>query len=97
MPLYVYRCPDCRDFEVQSAMGQIRESMACPECGTQASRKFTAPHLSRSSSSTYQLIESTARSASEPAVVSSPGGAARVSRGGGITMNPLHQKLPRPD
>ncbi|WP_312180927.1 zinc ribbon domain-containing protein [Arthrobacter sp.] len=97
MPLYVYRCPDCRDFEILAAMGQVRDSVSCPGCGRPAARRFTAPHLSRSSSSAYKLIEGAARSASEPAVVSSVGGAARASRGGGITTNPLHQKLPRPD
>ena len=97
MPLYGYRCRECRDFEVQAAMGEVRETAPCPECGRPAARRFTAPHLSRSSSSAYQLIESTQASAAEPAVVSSPGGAVRSSRGGGRTMNPLHQKLPRPD
>ncbi|MBD7995825.1 zinc ribbon domain-containing protein [Arthrobacter sp. Sa2CUA1] len=97
MPLYAYRCPEGRDFEIQAPMGQIREAVPCPDCGQPAARKFTAPHLSRSSSSAYKLIESSARSASEPAVVTSPGAASGAPRGGGITHNPLHRKLPRPD
>lgn len=96
MPLYAYRCPDCRDFEVQSPMSQVREAVPCPVCGTPASRRFTPAHLSRSSGSAYKLIESTARSAAEPEVVSAPAGMVRRSRGG-VTANPLHQKLPRPD
>lgn len=97
MPLYAYRCPDCRDFEVQASMAEVRDAESCPDCGGPAARKFTVPHLSRSTSSAYKLIESTAGSASEPAVVLSPGGAPRAPRGGGTTLNPLHQQLPRPD
>ncbi|MEB7504434.1 zinc ribbon domain-containing protein [Arthrobacter koreensis] len=95
MPLYAYRCADCADFEIQAPMASVPEAEPCPECGTPAPRRFTAPNLSRSSSSAYKLIESTARTASEPAVVSSPGGLRPA--GAGITRNPLHQKLPRPD
>lgn len=96
MPLYAYRCTDCLDFEVSAAMGEAAASLPCPACGTPSPRRFTAPNLSRASSSAYQLIESTKRSAAEPAVVRSPGPAARTS-GGNITTNPLHRKLPRPD
>lgn len=96
MPLYAYRCADCADFEVQASMSQVRETLPCPECGTPAPRRFTAPNLSLSSSSAYKLIESTERTASEPAVVSSPGGRRRPA-GTGVSRNPLHQKLPRPD
>lgn len=96
MPLYAYRCADCRDFEVQLPMSEVREATSCPECGAQAPRRFTSPNLSLSSSGAYKLIESTERTASEPAVVSSPG--PRQTRAGtGVTRNPLHQKLPRPD
>ncbi|MFF2605605.1 FmdB family zinc ribbon protein [Arthrobacter koreensis] len=94
MPLYAYRCTDCSVFEVQSPMGSVRDAEPCPDCGAPAPRRFTAPNLSRASSSAYKLIESTARSASVPAVVSSPGGRFPSS---GITRNPLHRKLPRPD
>ena len=96
MPLYAYRCTDCLDFEVSAVMGEAAASLPCPACGAPSPRRFTAPNLSRASSSAYQLIESTKRSAAEPAVVRSPGPAARTS-GGNITTNPLHRKLPRPD
>ena len=96
MPLYAYRCADCMDFEVQMPMSQVEKSVSCPECGARASRRFTAPNLSLSSSPAYKLIESTERTAAEPAVVSSPG-PRRTQAGTGFTRNPLHQKLPRPD
>jgi putative FmdB family regulatory protein len=34
MPLYEYRCPDCRArFEVLQRMGEDASSVRCPECG----------------------------------------------------------------
>ena len=96
MPLYSYRCPDCADFDVQRPMGQAPDSLICPGCGKVSARRFTAPNLSRASSSAYRLIESTHRSATEPAVVRSPGAGAG-SGPANITTNPLHRKLPRPD
>lgn len=55
---------------------------------------MTAPRLSQAGSSAYRLMDSTAASAHNPAVVSqlpgSPG--ARKQQ---YTHNPLHQKLPR--
>ncbi|MCQ1988188.1 zinc ribbon domain-containing protein [Arthrobacter sp. zg-Y844] len=102
MPLYAYRCVAggsagliCADFEVQLAMGSAPSSLPCPACGAPARRRFTAPNLSRASSTAYRLIESTQRSASEPAVVRSPVPGTRPA--GNMTTNPLHRKLPRPD
>jgi putative FmdB family regulatory protein len=102
MPLYAYRCPECSDFEVSFDMGRAPADMQCPACKTSSPRRFTAPHLSRAASSAYRLIESTQRSASEPAVVSSPGpatpgAAGPVSRNPAVSTNPLHRKLPRPE
>ncbi|MCC3302724.1 FmdB family zinc ribbon protein [Arthrobacter sp. zg-Y895] len=101
MPLYAYRCGSagftCADFEVQLAMGSAPASLPCPSCGAPARRRFTVPNLSRASSTAYQLIESTQRSASDPAVVRSPGPMSGTRPAGNITTNPLHRKLPRPD
>ena len=101
MPLYAYRCPVCSDFEILRAMGDAPDSLPCPGCAQPSARRFTAPHLSRASSSAYRLIESTRRSAAEPAVVRSPGaggpGNGARTAGGNISTNPLHRKLPRPD
>lgn len=34
MPLYEYRCPDCRArFEVLQRMGEDASAVRCPECG----------------------------------------------------------------
>ncbi|MFZ3451823.1 FmdB family zinc ribbon protein [Arthrobacter sp. 7Tela_A1] len=95
MPLYAYRCSHCSDFELHSPMQQVRDEVPCPDCGGASKRLISAPYLSKASSSAWKLIEGTARTAAEPAVVTSPG--ARPRRSSGTTSNPLHQKLPRPD
>jgi putative FmdB family regulatory protein len=34
MPLYEYRCPDCRErFEVLQRVGEGADAVRCPECG----------------------------------------------------------------
>ncbi|MBP3035164.1 zinc ribbon domain-containing protein [Arthrobacter sp. zg-ZUI100] len=96
MPLYAYHCPECSDFEFSCPMGSAPGSLPCPACGAPSPRRFTAPNLSRTSSSAYQLIERTQRSAAEPDVVRSPAPGPRTG-GQNITTNPLHRKLPRPD
>lgn len=96
MPLYAYRCPACRDFEIARPMGQAPPALPCPDCGKPSVRRFTAPHLSHASGSVYRLIEATEQSASEPAVVGRPA-PARPPAGGRISTNPLHRGLPRPD
>lgn len=100
MPLYAYRCAAatgavCPEFEVSLPMGSAPGSVPCPACGNPSPRRFTAPNLSRASSSAYRLIEGTQRSAAEPDVVRSPVSGPRTGRSG--TSNPLHRKLPRPD
>lgn len=101
MPLYVYRCAAatgvlCPEFEVSLPMGAAPGSVPCPACGNPSPRRFTAPNLSRASSSAYRLIEGTQRSAAEPDVVRSPVSGPRTGRSSS-TSNPLHRKLPRPD
>lgn len=75
-------------------MFEVPDVATCPHCGQQARRRMTAPRLSQAGSSAYRLMDSTAASAHNPAVVSqlpgSPG--ARKQQ---YTHNPLHQKLPR--
>lgn len=96
MPLYSYRCPECLDFDVSLAMGEANNSYPCPACGASSPRRFTAPHLSRASGSAYRLIAGAERSAAEPAVVGLPG-PGRGPAPAGVSANPLHRGLPRPD
>ncbi|MDQ0736551.1 FmdB family zinc ribbon protein [Arthrobacter agilis] len=96
MPIYEYRCPRCDVFEVVRAMGAAPGVDACPTCGEPARRRFTAPHLARTGTAAFQLIDATHRSASEPQVVSGPLPSAGAPRTQPFSSNPLHRKLPRP-
>jgi putative FmdB family regulatory protein len=94
MTLYEYRCAACDAVELNFAIGQAPQSAECPGCGRQVRRVFSPPRLSIAGTSAYKLLDSTARSAHEPDVVSGlPGSKAPRQR---YTHNPLHQKLPRP-
>ena len=72
MAVYAYRCADHGVHEVSRPIGTAAEREPCPDCAAPSSRVFTAPHLSSGSASARALLDRTARSASEPAVVSAP-------------------------
>ncbi|WP_267128456.1 FmdB family zinc ribbon protein [Leucobacter muris] len=76
-------------------MAEVPRETDCRVCGARARRSVTAPHLSRSGTSAFQLMERSAKSASEPEIVSGvPPSASR--RAQSTTRHPLHAKLPRP-
>jgi putative FmdB family regulatory protein len=92
---YEYRCAEGSLFEASHPLGHAPETMPCPSCGGPAHRRISPPHLSRTGSSAFRLIDATERSAAEPEVVDStiPGTPRRVQK---YSSNPLHRKLPRP-
>ena len=93
MAVCVYRCADHGVDEVSRPIGTAAEREPCPDCAAPSSRVFTAPHLSSGSASARALLDRTARSASEPAVVSAPPPSRRpVPR----ATDPRLAKLPRP-
>ena len=96
MPIYEYSCPQCAAFEVIRPMEAAADVQTCPSCGQEARRKISAPHLSRTGTAAFQLIDSTHRSASEPQVVTGTLPSANSGRTSPYSSNPLHQKLPRP-
>jgi putative FmdB family regulatory protein len=96
MPIYEYRCPRCDVFEVVRAMGAAQGVDACPTCGEPAVRRFTAPHLARTGTAAFRLLDATNRSASEPQVVSGSPPTAGPRSAPLYSSNPLHRKLPRP-
>ncbi|WP_104164522.1 FmdB family zinc ribbon protein [Arthrobacter sp. SX1312] len=96
MPIYEYRCPRCEVYEVIRGMGEAPAEDACPTCGQPARRKISAPHVSRTGTPAFQLIDSTMRSASDPRVVSGALPSTGTNAGPPYSSNPLHQKLPRP-
>ncbi|MDT2008483.1 zinc ribbon domain-containing protein [Rhodococcus opacus] len=96
MPLYEFRCAaDCGQFERSYPMADVPRSIPCPGCDGDAARLVSSPRLGHGSSPAMNLLDSTKRSAHEPAVVAGP--PARPSAGRSpVTTNPLHRRLPRP-
>ncbi|QIM18867.1 zinc ribbon domain-containing protein [Leucobacter coleopterorum] len=94
MPTYTFRCSEGCYFDALFSMAEVPATAECRNCGGLAKRVITAPHLSATSSAAFQLLDHTARSAHEPAVVDRlpSRGVARPQR---VTQNPLHAKLPR--
>jgi hypothetical protein len=76
-------------------MGAATAAVACPVCGTAATRVFTSPRLSLGSPARRALIERTERSRERPDVVTAaPTGPG--ARRADITRNPDLSRLPRP-
>jgi hypothetical protein len=85
MATYVYRCPRDGDFEVRVPLGAATATVLCVQCGGDAGRVWSAPHLGRTPRPVTAAIEDAGRSAETPRVVSRLPGTrpapARVPRG----------------
>jgi hypothetical protein len=85
MATYAYRCPRDGDFEVRVPLGAAVTTVLCAQCGGDAARVWSAPHLGRTPRPVSAAIEHAGRSAETPRVVSRLPGArpapARVPRG----------------
>ncbi|MEV6069208.1 zinc ribbon domain-containing protein [Nocardia sp. NPDC052001] len=92
MPLYEFRCRDCGSFDRSFSMAAVPEVANCPECAGDSRRQVGGGAFVRPGSAATRLIDATARTASEPAVVGAPAGRSSAP----VTRNPLHRKLPRP-
>lgn len=95
MPTYLFRCATCGDTERAFPMASVPATLDCPACGASARRRPTGAVLGVGTSPAMRLLDATARSASEPAVVPSVPAAGR-RRVRPVTTNPLHRRLPRP-
>ncbi|PWW23467.1 hypothetical protein JD79_02641 [Geodermatophilus normandii] len=92
MAVYQYRCAEHGVLEVARPIGTAAGSEPCPDCATPAPRVFTAPRLSLGSARNRALIDRTARTADQPAVVSAPPSRRPPAR----APNPALARLPRP-
>jgi hypothetical protein len=85
MATYVYRCPRDGDFELRVPLSAATTTVLCVQCGGDAGRVWSAPHLGRTPRPLAAAIEDARRSAETPRVVSRlPGdrrAPARVPRG----------------
>lgn len=71
MPLYEFRCPAHGSFDRSYPMSTVPKTLACPDCGNQATRRpGGAP--GRGSSPIAQAVEATRATAHEPGRVTQP-------------------------
>ena len=76
-------------------MGTAPAVVACPVCGAEARRVFTAPRLARGSPVRRALIERTERSSEQPDLVAAPP-PGPPGRRADLAANPALSRLPRP-
>ncbi|WP_182357298.1 FmdB family zinc ribbon protein [Tomitella gaofuii] len=96
MPVYQFRCDSCGPFDAAHTMATVPDADVCPECRAPSRRTITSPALGRGGSASMRLLDATARSASEPAVVTGTAPGRRRSPGTPVSTDPRHRALPRP-
>jgi putative FmdB family regulatory protein len=68
---YEYGCPDCGPFTIRRAMGSAAPSAACPACGHDSRRRFSALPVRRVPAALAGALARQEASADHPEVVSS--------------------------
>ena len=96
MPTYEYRCTTCEPFDAFFALARVPDTLVCPFCGEQATRRMTAPHFSAASASSRRLLDATGRTAETPDIITGSLPANPHASGTRYTSNPAHLRLPRP-
>lgn len=67
MPVYDYQCGECDcDFTMLMPMSRSADPMPCPDCGLDAQRVISAPHLSTMRADIRTAHQTNERSAHEP-------------------------------
>jgi len=69
MPVYVFSCPECGQFELSLPMARASGAAGCPMCVREARRVFTPPSLTRLATPVRRALETEEASAHEPRVV----------------------------
>jgi putative FmdB family regulatory protein len=67
--IYEYRCRDCGIFERSMPMGTATKSAACPTCGCDANRVFSAPMTYRTPAPLAAMLAREEASRDYPEVV----------------------------
>jgi putative FmdB family regulatory protein len=94
MALYAYRCGEDGPVDVRHPIGTAPAVVACPTCGRDAERVFTAPMLGLADRTRVAAIDRAEASRTEPTVVSAP--PARAARAPRPRLDPRTAALPRP-
>ena len=93
MTEYEYRCPHCGPFTLRRSMGSATLTAACPACGTDGRRRFSALPLRRVQAALAGALERQEASADQPQVTTTiPTRPARRR----APADPRHAALPRP-
>ncbi|MFW6187108.1 MAG: FmdB family zinc ribbon protein [Actinomycetota bacterium] len=80
MATYVFRCPECSEFDVVQPMSAVGPTHPCPGCGRSSRRVFTPPALNTTSAGLRRAADTAEASAEAPQVVRSiPSGPRRPS------------------
>lgn len=69
MAVYQYRCPNCGIFETTREMGAATPTQPCANCGREARRRYSAPHLSQTPRPLADALDRAEKSSDEPEVV----------------------------
>lgn len=96
MATYEYRCEENGVFEATRPLGTAPESVACPVCGSEASRVFSAPMLSSAPRALVAAIDHAEKTRDEPDVVTSLPPAPARRRTPVLPLTPTLRRLPRP-
>lgn len=95
MAVYEYVCTECGRFDIRRDIGTAPDRHGCPRCGRDARRAYSAPMLRLVAGPASQLMDSAARSADAPEVVTQV--PPRLRRPAPTTeTNPALARLPRP-
>lgn len=95
MSTYQYRCARHGHTDVPLPFGSATPTRACPTCGAEMARVYTAPMLGLAARGVVAAIDATRASAESPAVVTGLPGAGR-RRTPTAPANPALRRLPRP-
>jgi len=97
VPTYSYRCGRCGGFDLMRLMAEAAAATTCPQCGEPVRRVFGAPALRGLPPELRRALDSGARSADAPQVVTSvPAAGRRSGTALRTTTDPRHARLPRP-
>jgi putative FmdB family regulatory protein len=94
MPTYGYVCASCGEFDLIRSMAAAGMPTECPTCGQPGRRLFTAPALRSVPPGLRRALDTQARSADAPDVVTSP--PPRTGRRQPRVSDPRQARLPRP-